>query len=212
MKYYKVVLKKNSISSLILFLLGIMCQLSPLWSRISVALFIIGLIYLYILDYKKNNRKIMLNKGMMWYTAFFALVLISYSYTTNVVDPNYVTVRMLACFCVQAMMTLVVKFDENFTDFLKGISVGGLIGIIIVLFNQYSYIGVKRLGGGIFGSYAEFGNVCMHALVANIWLMLLNRKDKKMYLLTVISIIGVFVSGARKAMLTPILFFLHLKR
>lgn len=209
---HSLVIKKEQLTKLLLIIMGITCQVSQLWSTMIFLCILLFCFFLYLIYIYINEKKAKISQGIIWYGMFFCFVLFSSIYTVNRINPEYVYVRMMICFCVQFFVTQVAKFDGDYNSFIRGVALGGILGIGIVLISQYSFIGIKRLGSGIYGSYAEFGNICMQTVIAMIWLLYRKLVKKRIaYIGIIISIIGVILSGARKAMLAPVMFFIVLQ-
>lgn len=204
-------LTKNKLYNYIMFFVGMFCHLSQLLPKI-VVLFVLGIFGALLMSICKNLKfyKIKIGKGISWYGVFTIYVLFSLLYTVNKINPDYVILRMSTCLIIAIFVTQIVEFKDNFIYFIRGMAFGGIIGIVYVIIAQMDYIGVKRLGEGIYGSYAEFGNICMMTAISLIWILKENRKKNKfiIVLALLVSVLGIILSGARKAIITPIMFFI----
>lgn len=148
---------KNKLYNYILFFIGMFCHLSQLLPRL-VVLFVLGICGGLLMSSCKNINfsKLKIGKGISWYGIFSIYALFSLVYTVNKINPDYVVLRMSTCLIIAIFVTQTVNFEKNFMNFIKGMAFGGIIGIVYVIVVQMDYIGVKRLGEGIYGSYAEF--------------------------------------------------------
>lgn len=206
MQILKFKINRDSINGLVLLLMGIFIQISPIVPKFIICIYLGICIGLEILA--NNILKMKINNGILWYGLFFIYSMFSLLYTINTINPEYAVIRMTMCLITTALITQVLN-GENFEKVITGIILGGLFGILLVLIKQYSLIGIKRLGNGIYGSYAEFGNVSMITLSCLIWKWKKSKYKSKVIMISmIIPIIAIFLSGARKAMITPILFFL----
>lgn len=212
--------KKSSINNLNLFLIGLFCQINPLMPKKAMIIYIGICLCLFLISHE-NVNKIKFNTSLKWYGLFFLFVIFSSLYTVNTINTDYVFVRMTSYFILAFMATQRLNNQDNFIHLLKGFVFGGILGIIKVLIVQYEYIGVKRIGyslkGNLFGSYAEFGNVCMYSACAMIGLALMDKKVKNkinkffFVIISLLIILAIFLSGARKAIIMPIVLLIFVK-
>lgn len=206
MQILKKQIKKSSINEIVLVMLGIFIQISPILSQKFICIYLGICMFLIILS--NGILKIKFKNAIKWYGVFFIYAIISLIYTVNTINPEYAIVRMSMCFVVTILITQIMNYN-NFEKVITGIIIGGIFGILLVIFKQYSLIGTRRLGSGIYGSYAEFGNVSMITLSCLIWKWKNSKyKNRILMIIMIIPIIAIFLSGARKAMITPILFFI----
>lgn len=203
-------IKKENLKNLLLFLVGLFCQLNPMLSRGMMIVYLGFCTLLFILSI--NIKKIRISKGLLWYGLFVLYCMVSLTYTINNINPDYVYMRILTYLYLVFLVSPFLNEKKNIESIIKGFIIGGLFGITIVLIKQYNLIGVKRLGANIYGSYAEFGNTCMLTMSCFIWIKNRMFKSKiiKIFLFIFIAA-GIILSGARKAILVPILMFLFLK-
>ena len=210
----RIILKKENITNAIIIFLGIFCQISPLLSR-TVIFFSIGLCGFILLLINNNVKKIKIGMGIRWYLLFVVYALFSLTYTINTINADYAVIRIATCAILAIFATQIIDFSKNFDKLLKGFIIGGYIGIVVVFFKQYNLIGVKRLGNEIYGSYVQFGNVIIIALYSIIWNINNNKinKSKKIFYfaLMIIGFFAAMLSGTRKALALPILFFMFLQ-
>ena len=203
-------IKKEDIKKLLLFLIGVFCQINPLMSRGLMVIYLGLCSFLFLLSI--DIKKLKISKGLIWYGAFVTLCLISLSYTINTINPDFVYARILIYLYLLILSLPFLYKRENIETVVKGFIIGGLIGITVVLTNQYSIIGQKRLGGNIYGSYAEFGAVCSLTMTSFIFLQ---KKIKIKNFLKIIIfayiLLAIMLSGARKALLISILIPLFLQ-
>ena len=206
MQKLKIKINRESINGLVLLLMGIFIQISPTMPKSVICMYLAICIGLEILA--NNILKMKIKNGIRWYGLFFIYSMFSLLYTVNTINPEYAVIRMIMCLIITVLITQVLN-EKNFEKVITGIIVGGILGILLVLIKQYSLIGIKRLGNGIYGSYAEFGNVSMITLSCLIWKWKKSKYKSKVIIISmIIPIIAIFLSGARKAIITPILFFL----
>lgn len=203
-------IKKQHIISLLLLLVGVFCQTQPLMSRGVSLIYTAICIFLFIITIDIKRLKVGI--GFFWYLAFTLFCMFSLTYTINKINPDFVYRRIIVYLLLLFLVTPFFEEKNNIKTTVKGFIIGGIIGISIVLFNQYNLIGITRLGPGIYGSAAEFGNTCMLTLASFIWLRKHFIKNKILRLLTFIFIIiGTILSGARKAILVPLLMMIFLQ-
>ena len=197
-------IKKESIIRILLFLIGVFCQINPLISRGIMVLYLGFCLFLFILSI--NPKKIKFGIGFLWYFTFVLFCMFSLLYTINTINPDFVYVRILTYLFMLFLAAPFLEKDKGIKTVAKGFVIGGLIGITIVLINQYSLIGVRRLGGKLYGSYAEFGAVCALSITSFWWLQKEYKSGNviKVFLFMYLAL-GILLSGARKAMLIAIL-------
>lgn len=212
MKKKRKILKVSKVSILRcnIMLLGMFCQLHQIVPKIVWGAWLVICTILTMIT-SKTIGKLKFPKGAMWYVVFTIYVVVSMLYTVNTINPDYVYTRMLMYLYITLLIVINMDFEKNFVDLIKGFALGGIIGIVTVVLKQYEYIGKSRLGNGIYGSYAEFGNICMLAMSSLIWLKD-KMKNRKILLGIGYAIIGVgiILSGARKAILVPVLMLIFL--
>lgn len=195
-------IKKSDIANLLLFLIGIFCQINQLMPKKYLMVYLGFCFFLFILSV--DFKRLKLRLGFLWYLLFVMFVLFSLTYTINSINPNYVYIRIITYLFILFLLMPVLDNKEKFNYLFKGLLIGGLIGITVVLINQRYLIGVRRLGTGIYGSYAEFGAVCSGTMASFIILhKSFNNKALKIILFIYIAV-AVMLSGARKAMLISI--------
>lgn len=203
-------IKKQDIISILLFLIGVFCQTSPLMSR-GVMVGYLGfclLLFISCINFKKMRFGI----GFVWYLIFTLFCLFTLFYTINTINPDFVYIRMITYLALLFLASPFLTEEDNIKKMVKGFIVGGLIGITIVLINQYNLIGVKRLGGNIYGSYTEFGAICMITITSFIWLKNSIAKNKIVQIILFIYLLlAIILSGARKAILFSLLLVLFLQ-
>lgn len=200
-------LKKDKIVSFLLFLIGIFCQINQLMSKKMLIAYLFVCIILFCLVI--NAKKTKLGIGFYWYFGFLLLNIFSLAYTVNYINPDYVYLRIIIYTLLLLMTVPFYESKDNINKLFIGCLIGGLIGITFVLFNQYSLIGIRRLGSGIYGSYAEFGSACSTTIVSFLYLrktILKNRIVKVLLFAYILS--ALLLSGARKALLIFILVLL----
>ena len=203
-------IKKQDIISILLFLIGFFCQTSPLMSR-GVMVGYLGfclMLFIACINFRKRRFGI----GFLWYLVFTIFCLVTLLYTINTINPDYVYIRIITYLALLFLASPFLTEENNVKKMVKGFIVGGLVGITIVLVNQYNLIGVKRLGGNLYGSYAEFGNVCMLTMASFIWLKEEFTKNKIFrFMLFIYISLAIILSGARKAILVSVLMFIFLQ-
>ena len=197
-------IKKESIIRLLLFLIGVFCQINPLLSKGILVIYLSFCLFLFLLSI--SFKQIRFGIGFFWYFIFVMFCLSTLTYTINTINPEYVYIRILTYLLLLFLAAPFFEKEYSVKIIVKGFFIGGIIGITYVLINQYNLIGVNRLGGNIYGSYAEFGAVCTLTMTSFIWL---NNDYKKMrafkLFLFLYLAIAIMLSGARKAMLITIL-------
>ena len=198
------IIKRDDIRKFLLILVGIFCQTSPMMPR-GVMIMYLGfcaLLFLFSTDLKKMRLGI----GFIWYLLFVILCFISLSYTINTINPDFVYVRITAYLVLLLLASPFLDTEENIRALIKGFFIGGLFGITVVFINQYQLIGVRRIGSGIYGSFAEFGAVCSVTMVSFFYLSKSSNTNKflKVILFLFVSL-ALLLSGARKALLISIL-------
>ncbi len=204
------IIKRNGIKKLLLFLIGVFCQTSSMMSRGMMIIYLGFCTLLFLLSI--NTKSLKIGKGLIWYSLFVLYCMFSLTYTINTVDPDFVYIRILTYLYLVFLVAPFFDEKENIKLVIIGFFIGGLIGILNVLISQYNLIGEKRLGDGIYGSYAEFGNVCMLTLSCFIWLKDKLFKNKIFKIIVFLfCCVAIILSGARKAILVPILMYLFLK-
>ncbi len=204
-------LTKDKVINTILILIGMFCQISPLMSRTTIFI-CIGLCGFLLLLINKNITKMKVGMGIKWYGVFFIYALFSLAYTINTINPDYAVIRMATCLILAVYATQIVNYEKNFDKILEGFIIGGFVGIAIVFANQYNLIGIKRLGGDLYGSYVQFGNVIIITLYSIIWKIcqkdMSKRKKTEYILLMIIGFFAAMLSGTRKALFLPIVFYM----
>lgn len=197
-------IRKENIVKLLLILIGIFCQINPLISRNTMMIYLLFCFFLFALTI--NIKKINFNKGFVWYLIFVLFCLFTLTYTINRINPEYVYIRIFTYLILLLLSAPFLKEEKNVRTVVEGFLIGGLIGITYVLINQYNLIGIRRIGGNLYGSYAEFGAVCALAMTSFLWLQRSMKKKKilKFFLFFYIAF-AIIVSGARKAILIAIL-------
>lgn len=197
-------IKKENIINLLLFLVGVFCQINPIMSRGAMIVFLGLCLFLFILLI--NNKKIKFGIGFFWYFSFVIFCMFSLTYTINKINPDFVYIRIITYLILLFFAAPFFEKEESVKTITKGFLIGGLIGITVVLVNQYSLIGVRRLGGNLYGSYAEFGAVCTLAMTSFIWLQKEYKVGKIIKILVFLYLaLAIILSGARKAMIIVIL-------
>lgn len=195
-------IKRESVVNLLLLLIGIFCQTNQMMSRGITIVYLGACLLLFIvLVYK---RKVELGIGFFWFFLFVILVLLSLVYTVNKINPDYVYTRIITYLILLFFTTSLLKTENNIKILFKGFLIGGLIGITIVLINQHSYIGIRRIGSGIYGSFAVFGSLCASTMISFIFLQK-EFKTKTKVLLFIYIALSLLLSGARKALLITIM-------
>lgn len=192
--------------------IGIFTQITPILPRSAIVLFFAAC-FLAFLVLNKNTLKVTINKQVKWYGMFFLYVIFSIVYTINTINYDFVILRMSYCIGTILLLSQFIKKTKDYKYLLNGLIIGGFVGIIIVLINQYDLIGVRRLGSGIYGSAVEFGFVVTITLYCLIWKAYNNNKKKKLffYILTMLTFFVALATGTRKALFFPIIFFIVLQ-
>lgn len=202
--------KRTSIVQILLFLVGFFCQ-HPIISRPIMLAYLGFCLILFIICVK--TRKIRLRKAFVWYFIFTIFCMFTLTYTINKINPDYVYIRVITNLVLLFLTLPFLDNEDNIKHLIKGFIIGGLIGIAYVLISQHNLIGIGRLGRGPYGSYAEFGNVCMLTLACFIWLKNSILKNKVIKIpIYIYLVIAILLSGARKALIIPLLmvFFLQM--
>ncbi len=201
------VIKKDKIRCILLLLIGIFCQLSPLMSRSMMMIYLGFCTLLFVVSI--NIKKIQISKGLIWFSLFVLYCMITLTYTINNINPDYVYIRILTYLYLVFLVAPFLSERENVKIVIKGFFIGGIIGILVVILKQYNLIGIKRLGNGIYGSYADFGNTCMLTMSCYWWIKdkMFTKKILK-NIIFILILLAIIFSGARKAILVPIFMIL----
>ena len=198
------IMKKEKIKKLLLFLIGVFCQTSPMMSRGVMVVYLGFCSLLFLMSI--NIKKIKVGKGLIWYGLFVLYCMISMAYTINTINPDYVYIRILTYLYLVFLASPFLDEKKNIEQIIKGFLVGGLIGIGVVLIKQHNFIGKRRLGSGVFGSFAEFGAVCSLTMMSFFYLSKEYSQKKVIKVLLFMFIaFGLLLSGARKALLISIM-------
>lgn len=136
---------------------------------------------------------------------FVAYVVLSIFWTVNA-DYSFPLIRVLLTFEFGTLVCLFAKGEADIRKVAKGMIIGGGISAAVVLFNQWQFIGLMRLGEYIYGSAMEFsGGITDSAFCC---LYLWKRENKKVYLiLFVLFLLLCALSGSRSALAYPFIFF-----
>lgn len=151
-----------------------------------------------------KTRKIIVPIYSKKFFPFLAFTTLSILWTVNS-DYSFPLVRTFLTFEFGTLVCLLVKRKKDLDKVVKGFICGGIISSIIVLFYQYQFIGLIRLGDEIYGSAMEFsGGITISAYCC---LFLWKRESKKMYLILFLMFLTICaLSGSRTAIIYPFLF------
>lgn len=203
-------IKKESLANLLLMMIGIFCQINPLLSRGMMIIYLGFCLFLYILIL--GIEKIKLGIGFYWYFFFVAFCLFSLTYTVNNINPDFVYIRIITYLVLLFLVIPFMRKEDNIKKVIKGFFWGGLLGISYVFIKQYNLIGVRRLGGGLYGSCVEFGMVGNLAMMSFLLINKNNRKHKIINILVFTYLtLAIALSGTRKAMLMILLMLLFMQ-
>lgn len=140
-----------------------------------------------------------------YYGAFLLYIAVSIFWTVNP-DYSFPLIRAFLCFEFALIIGCFSKTTNDIRKILKGLIFGAIISSAVVLYNQYQYIGIMRLGDKIYGSAMEFsGGITVAAYCC---LFLWKSEDKIKYLfLFFLFLIICALSGSRSAIAYPFIFF-----
>ena len=139
---------------------------------------------------------------------FYLWVVLSVFWTVNS-DYSFALIRALLGLEFACLIGMLATKESSLKYALIGFVVGGLLSSAVVLYNQYMFIGMMRLGNKIYGSAMEFsGGLTFSAYSC----LVLYRQEKKIaHAILFLGFIALCaLSGSRTAVLFPIVFFVLL--
>lgn len=140
----------------------------------------------------------------MW--PFYAWLTLSIMWSIN--DSTHISfafIRSMLAFEFGIVVAYFCRSKAHFFSILKGFVAGGVASSLVVLYFQHNLIGIKRLGGDIYGSAMEFSGGLIVSIISCI-ILYAEKKEKKYIVIALLFLILCAFSGSRSALLVPILF------
>lgn len=170
-----------------------------------VILFAIILANQYVNEQKKYNH-VFIPDAVHYFTPFYFFVLLSCLWTINKNNYSFALIRALLTFEFTWFITYNCREMRKIPSILHGFIFGGLLSSTIVLYNQHQFIGLIRIGNGIYGSAMEYSGGLIVANIACIMMWEI-RKEKKYLLFFILFLILCGLSGSRSALVLPFVFW-----
>lgn len=161
------------------------------------------LLYLYLNQCQYS--KIRIPPYLICYLPFVVWVALS-SFWTISTNYSFALIRVFLVFEFGCIAGFLATSEEKMKKVLYGLVLGGLISSAVVLYNQYMFIGIIRIGRYIYGSPMEFsGGLCASAYCC---VFLWKLEKRKIWLFLYLCFIFLCaLSGSRSAILYPVIFF-----
>lgn len=176
---------------------------------ISIVVALLAYLVVYVIFYAGlphfKKEPIRVPQYSKYYAPFVIYVTLSTLWTVNP-DYSFPLIRIFLCFEFGTLVCFVSKKEDDIKNILKGLILGAIISSIVVVYHQYQYIGIMRLGNHIYGSAMEFsGGITIAAYCC---LFLWKVENKKKYLALFVLFLAICaLSGSRSALVYPFLFF-----
>ena len=164
-----------------------------------------AILFLHLFLVQIRYSKIRIPPYLMCYLPFVMWVALSSIWTISS-NYSFAIIRVFLVFEFGCIAGFLATSPKKMKNVLYGLVLGGLISSAVVLYNQYMFIGVIRIGRYIYGSPMEFsGGLCASAYCC---VFLWKLEGRKIWLFLYISFIVLCaLSGSRSAIVYPIIFF-----
>lgn len=162
----------------------------------------IELIWICILSLYFLEKKIKFNQYLLWSSCFLVIVMASNLWTFTPKDTLYATRGVLEIFIIGNIFSMFIDNEEKLKFIFKCFVVAGIfLSIRIILTNSFDMSSLQRLGNELYNANS-IGLQLSVSTICSLHLSITNEKKKPMYfILILIFIILIFLTGSRKAFL-----------
>ncbi|GIQ69768.1 hypothetical protein XYCOK13_25920 [Xylanibacillus composti] len=154
------------------------------------------------------TKRFHINHYLIWYVLFLAISLFSttYAYNANVALAGLYS--MIVVLGLAVAITSILRDSMDIKNVLVCFSLSGFLLFTVLLWRDQLFVD-ERLGESLFGNANIFANLMMLSLICSIWLSLYSQGIKRAAYLFIImtQVYTLFLSGGRKYILVPALFF-----
>ena len=187
--------------------LSYIVQMVIIPKSITIPIVAIIALYLFIHWYYNTYRNSFIHilPFIKYFGPFYLWATLSVFWTVNT-DYSFALIRAMLAFEFGCFVATFARTRESMKKVLWGLILGAIVSAAVVLYNQYIFIGMMRLGNEIYGSAMEFSGGITVACYACIILYKVERKLLYIILFILFMITNA-LSGSRSAILWPIVFF-----
>ena len=186
--------------------LSYIVQMVIIPKSITIPIVAIIALYLFIHWYYNTYRNSFIHilPFIKYFGPFYLWATLSVFWTVNT-DYSFALIRAMLAFEFGCFVATFARTRESMKKVLWGLILGAIVSAAVVLYNQYMFIGIMRLGCYIYGSAMEFSGGITVACYACIILYKVEQKFSYAILFVLCLIINA-LSGSRTAILYPIVF------